>query len=315
MNKKILISIIIILVLVLSVGTYLFLKPTKPQPNMNKCGDGICQSIERLEPNLCPNDCRATEEQTSTFFMIHFEVGARKDNPTYSKIAPGSTVRNLKYQEALWPATVKLLDLANQYDFDLTLAFNPQWAEYILQDKEKVAIVKEWQKQGHEIAFHHHAYTHNDWHGFSDRTEPNVLNDPKYRGKLEEGIYFINEVAKPEEVITGSSLSIATGGGKDNPSDARKKLEIIKKWGKDVPYLSHGFFDNFIDNKLMEEFKQEYKKTENDEIFGVTTHAHNFYNRPEIMNEWFEFIKTEKDKIQTVKKITKEFYPEFVSAD
>jgi len=257
-------------------------------------------------------------EQTDTFFMIHFEVGA-SEWPWNKEIAPDSNVFNLDYQEALWPTAVELVDLANEYDFDLTLAFNPQWGEYILQDPEKISIVKEWQIQGHEIAFHHHAYTHKDWHGFSDRTDSEVLDDPRYRGTLDTGVDFIRELAEPEDLITGSSLLIATGGGINNPSDARKKPVMREMpWGE-VLYFSHARLMTYGELpdwlpviSLLPESMEEYVKTEEDEVFGMVIHCHDFYNDKTVLEDWFEFIESKGDKIQTVQEITRKFYPDYL---
>ena len=64
----------------------------------------------------------------STFLAIHFEVG-------------GNT-RNLEHQRSHWPTAVNLEKLADQYNAKLSLQFNPQWAEYILQDHDKYNLLK-----------------------------------------------------------------------------------------------------------------------------------------------------------------------------
>ena len=54
MNKKILISIIVIMFVI--IGVVLFLILQKPA-SQSKCGDGICGEKELANPNLCPGDC------------------------------------------------------------------------------------------------------------------------------------------------------------------------------------------------------------------------------------------------------------------
>ncbi|MGM0601214.1 MAG: hypothetical protein ACQETH_15500, partial [Candidatus Rifleibacteriota bacterium] len=121
-----------------------------------------------------------------TFFMIHFEVtsGMMLDN-LIKKIPSmeGADTRNLKYQQVLWPTAIKLINAANRCGHKLTLAFNPQWAEYILNSEDRTKLLRLWQQQGHEVAFHNHGYDHRDWSGYSNR--PEVTNDPRYRGVME----------------------------------------------------------------------------------------------------------------------------------
>jgi len=102
----------------------------------------------------------------STFLAIHFEVG-------------GDT-RNLAHQKEFWPVAIDLIKLANKYNAKLTLQFNPQWAEYILKDKNKFNLLKEWQNRGHEIGLHHHGYDHGNWNGYTNR--PGKENEPRFRG-------------------------------------------------------------------------------------------------------------------------------------
>jgi hypothetical protein len=61
MDKKALtIGIILFLGLVLVIGIVSYLT-FKPSPG--RCGDGICDTKEKLEPNLCPRDCREIKEK------------------------------------------------------------------------------------------------------------------------------------------------------------------------------------------------------------------------------------------------------------
>ncbi len=55
MNKKIIIQIIVILIIIVGVGVYFIFQ--KFAPERDRCGDGICDSVEKANPNLCPKDC------------------------------------------------------------------------------------------------------------------------------------------------------------------------------------------------------------------------------------------------------------------
>lgn len=106
----------------------------------------------------------------ASFLAIHFEVGGH--------------TKSLEYQKTLWPAAIDLVALADQYKANLTLQFNPQWAEYILQDRNNFNLLKQWQKQSHEVGLHHHGYDHGDWNGYTNR--PGKEDDPRFRGKIED---------------------------------------------------------------------------------------------------------------------------------
>lgn len=58
MNKFI-IPIIVIAIIAAGIGAYFILqKPALPEPQISKCGDGVCGPIEKKNPNLCPKDCQ-----------------------------------------------------------------------------------------------------------------------------------------------------------------------------------------------------------------------------------------------------------------
>ena len=62
----------------------------------------------------------------------------------------------------------------------------------------------------------------------------------------------------------------------------------------------------------IETFKQEYLKSNKDEIFGVVTHEKDFYKNPLIVEEWFKFIVTCGETITSVSQIIaryKKMYP------
>ena len=64
MNKKILIPIIVILIIAAGIGAYFILQKPAPEPQIEKCGDGICDEFEKANPNLCPKDCEEEPKPT-----------------------------------------------------------------------------------------------------------------------------------------------------------------------------------------------------------------------------------------------------------
>jgi hypothetical protein len=70
----------------------------------------------------------------------------------------------------------EMIEHANQYNIKLTLKFSAPWAEYISRSEERMAELKEWKRQGHEIAIHHHDIYHaGDWDGYTDFSEEEAI--------------------------------------------------------------------------------------------------------------------------------------------
>jgi len=72
-----------------------------------------------------------------SFLAVHFEINPN-DNEARDR----------------WQNMVTMVELANQYNTPLTIMFWPGSAEYALSSPERIAKVREWQAQGHEIGLH-----------------------------------------------------------------------------------------------------------------------------------------------------------------
>jgi len=104
------------------------------------CGNGECDDKERAQ-GICPEDCNETIEIMPdvpySFLAVHFEIDPSGESAIY-----------------IWQNMVNMVDLANQYNTPLTIMFWPGSAEYALASPERIAQVREWQAQGHEIGIH-----------------------------------------------------------------------------------------------------------------------------------------------------------------
>lgn len=60
MNSKIPLGVTTILVVIVA----FFLLRQSPAPSSSLCGNGICDSIERANPSLCPQDCKPNQNST-----------------------------------------------------------------------------------------------------------------------------------------------------------------------------------------------------------------------------------------------------------
>ncbi|CAK8724545.1 Polysaccharide deacetylase [Candidatus Electrothrix aarhusensis] len=103
--------------------------------------------------------CGATEHQEESnnipwyFIAIHSEPYNHEWNHYFTERAYGNLT--------------KMIAQADAYHIKLTLMFAPAWVDFLLSDKERVAAVERWKKNGHEIAGHHHSVWHGNWDGYS----------------------------------------------------------------------------------------------------------------------------------------------------
>jgi len=236
------------------------------------------------------------------------------------------------WQEYLFETAERLVQKANGYGFHLTLAFNPQWAEYILLDNTKLNTVRLWQEQGHEIAFHHHSLNHPDWNGYSN--DPNAENNPiPFLGDVDAGLDFVRNLAVPTNVTTAmvgglpidmpqsyedaTEDLIFTGGNQFSsfelygPLRSLRPTKVIKNNGATAIRLTHRQFSILSNDFTVEEalniFKEEYNNIQNEEIYGLVFHCYDYLEAEDTYNNWFEFIKNNGDNIKTVHEVISDY--------
>ena len=228
-----------------------------------------------------------------SFLAIHFEVGGNN--------------RNLEYQKKYWPTAVNLVNLAYQYSANLTLQFNPQWAEYILNDQNKLNLLRKWQQHGHEVGLHNHGYDHGDWNGYTNR--PRKEDDPRFRGTARDMMKLMGQLVQPYQLLSGT----ITDEDFDYPEDIKYDTEgILIKHARSKPkQVTLGRNNKVIQVGMaflsfegdINSFKLEYLSSKEDELFGVVTHEKDFAKNPVIIEEWLRFIKSEGDRITTVSQL------------
>lgn len=233
----------------------------------------------------------------ASFIVIHFEVG-------------GNT-KSLEYQEEFWTAAIDLIHLANEFGARFTLQFNPQWAEYILKDHNKLNLVTKWQQQGHELGLHHHGYDHGDWNGYTNRVGKEV--DPKFRGSIQDMMKLVSQFVGADHLVSGT----ITDEKHDYPESIKYDTEGIKiNHARSKPmFVTLGGHSKIIQVGMallstgedIESFKREYQKSKENEAFGVVTHEKDFAKNPSIFEEWMRFIKSEGAKITTVSQLIAEY--------
>ncbi len=273
-------------------------------------------------------------EGKSTFVMIHLEAGyqGRLNNNLPIDIPNEYITMDFGWQEYLFDTAKKLVQKADDYGFHLTLAFNPQWAEYILLDNDKVNRIKQWQERGHEVAFHHHSVNHPDWNGYSNA--PNAINNIiPFLGDVDVGLDFVKNLALPTNVSTAmigglpidmpqsyknttEDLIFASGNQYSSFEQygelrSLKPYKVIKDNGGKVTYVTHrqltSILKDYTVNEALEIFKTEYNSIKNDEIYGIVFHCYDYHETEETYNNWFEFIKNSGDTIRTINEVVSDY--------
>lgn len=247
----------------------------------------------------------------AVFFAVHMEA---------VELSKG------KYQEGQWPNLVKLVKMADRYGAKLTLMFNPQWAEYILKDKTKFELLKDWQKMGHEIAMHYHNVFHSDWNGYTNRLDKKYTDDPRYRGTVEEMMKLLHRISFPDKTLT-----MCMGPKKNSDSASQVEIDEVD-YPQGIIYdvdgvnaglgriLTTEFKDREIfqlkHHSLLPErrgsdlkgIQSEFEQAKPLEVLGVVTHEGDFGKSPPYIEEWFKFAKSKNVKMRTVRDIV-ENYP------
>ncbi len=251
-----------------------------------------------------------TKRPFAVFYAVHMEAGIRS---------------NYEYQKIYWPRLVELIRMADGNNVKLTLLFNPQWAQYILKDKNRFNLVKTWQANGHEVGLHYHLVTHDDWNGYTNREE--LMTAPFYRGTVKEMMELINMLAAPYKVVTACcGLDIATEVNPKNKVPVAANFIDEIEFPDEIIYDIDAFHDGvtkplefiFRDKKRyhlrhlpvlnperIEKAISEIEKANSDEIVGIVTHE-NDYDLV-LLEKIFGYCKKNGIVIEPVHKIMADY--------
>ncbi len=269
-----------------------------------------------------------------TYVMIHLEAGYYSRLGEDGELPPGLVLPDeymhaqLGWQRFFWPTLVDLVEQANAFGFELTLAMNPQWGEYILADATRLEQIRLWQLQGHEIAFHHHPWRHPNWNGYSN--DPNAASEPLLLGDPNAGFSFVRDAAGPADVITSTMgnlpldfpSSMVAPAGRDlvfgfgtwsdsypGPSELRslrperKTLDIT--WLElPIRVLSTVVTaDGLSVDEKAATLREQYLHMEADEVFGAVFHEFDFSLARDAYLDWFRFIKSQDDAARSMGEV------------
>jgi len=208
-----------------------------------------------------------------SFFAVHFEIHTSGKD---SVMAPD-----------VWQNMVNTVELANQYNVPLTIMFWPGSAQYALASPGRIAQVRDWQAQGHEIGIHNQGCYGTDG---DDASELHKESDNILYEQL-AGDYTIKSGTS---VCTTNLIStfIYEGGGRP---DGRSAVAIKHDIASGHPVYGLNIkagYENGTSIKIA-----QYNTLNKDEIYGFVNHgegdAGNIGGTVEL-KEWLLFLH-EKD--------------------
>ncbi|MBU4070162.1 MAG: hypothetical protein KJ646_04230 [Nanoarchaeota archaeon] len=211
----------------------------------------------------------------------------------------------------------EIVDKADQYNIKLTLMFTAQWSDYIVTHN-KLEKISEWEKNGHEIAQHHHSVNHGNWDGYTDYPEDVAIEKRKktkplkyesYLGTLDD---FMNKVkrlnpdlnsgcsnAKNDNLSMPDEIIYDTCSGYANFGETQKLSDINPGKGRndyilsfDVNGIKRYWLAHYQIYKDVELAKNAYDNLTSSQAYGVVIHS--FEDEAEKLYEFMQFLY-EKD--------------------
>lgn len=276
-------------------------KTVSIEGKQGKCGDGICDVKEKANPNLCPEDCKPTQNIPYYTLVIHLDPVADWNE------------RYLSQTPDYYERAKEMVEYANQYNIKLSLGIGHALAEYIAESPERMEEVKQWTLDGHELGIHHHSIYKpkgpNAWDGFTSvpdeiarrtRIELNGVAEPypetrtfeeymKVFHKFEDefGIEIKSGIAHDQankKVSMPNELIYSTGSGFTNNGDKiefvpndREITKAINEFivtatvnGIERKWISHYFIGNSESRRKLAE--ETFDSLDSDIVFSAVCH-------------------------------------------
>lgn len=216
---------------------------------------------------------------------------------------------NLNYYGAL----VDMVALADSFRAPLTLEFTPQWADTIMKNPSLLLQMRGWQKNGHEIAAHHHAVSYGvgGWDGYTNRPPSEYPVAFKYRGNMAAFFLLLSKLAGDSLLLTGcitdaevdwpAGILFRTEGHNVTEGLTRPTTETLN--GQAVIRLGFGL----INTKLrVDTAKALFNSAGSKDIIGVVLHEKDYSDNKMNLRSWLQFLKDKGKAVKTVRQILRE---------
>lgn len=329
--KNVIFSFTIILTIILVfLGSYFLTKYFSSQVETNvvttntnqtsnqtsSCGDGACSAIES-KLKKCPADCQVSSNNNSTtsdisssslrgFVAIHMEPGVGLEEQ-----------KNLTNPKTYWSNLISLIETADKYNIKLTLLFNPQWAEYILQDNSRLTLLRSWEAEGHEMGYHQHGVTQgqNYWNGYT--SVPSQQKGPHYFGTIEEAMSLLTQLPANGKIYTAgvniddkdlqydwpTGVQYRTNGGGEQKTAVGSPTTLTIN-NQTITQVIHRIFIPGENATTLEDIEEDIGEAEVGQLVGIVFHVHNFNDETKSEYEnLFQFFNDKEISIKAVKDI------------
>jgi len=239
---------------------------------------------------------------------------------------PGSFNAWGDYQEEKWPALVSLVESADGYGHTLTLLFNPQWATYILDNEERLALVRQWESHGHELGVHCHGVnTQVNWNGYTNNDEYKIRQE--YLGTMQDMMDLLNRLPVSGQMKTSattddsSEIDYPPGIIYDVDGGASEYEDLVSTpfaltWGdSELIGLKHARFTDAAGSGISvgtDDILTAMQEYEEGQVLGIVFHTFEYYDNPGPYDLLFAFLAERGVHTKTVSSILEE---SFITAD
>lgn len=197
----------------------------------------------------------------------------------------------------------------------LTLEFQPQWAEYALQNPEALSQIRAWEAAGHEIAFHHHGLDHMAWDGYAN--EAGHTKNPKYRGMMDDAFALVSQLPANGIIYTAgmtdedtdwpNGVIYATGAARFRGAELLGFPETATYTYNEVvvtqiPYKGYSLNPNQPQLNIAE-IERAIQNMEEGQSLGLVTHQFNFVQNRQAFDRLFNLFESYNIQLITVKRI------------
>lgn len=213
-----------------------------------------------------------------------------------------------------WETLRTLVEQADAHSMKLSLHFSPQMAEYVLEDSQKLSLVRDMESRGHEIAMHHHGFSHNQWDGYSN--SPIAKRRVDFEGTMDDFMNLIRQLPADGEILVGSgtdedtewpdSVLYATRGGSPPSADDILAPAEVETWtNTDVTILTKAPFgvNQVQDNLTIKDVENAINNATSDEYIGITVTDRTLEDDWDELEEVFQLLSSNNLYTQTVESL------------
>jgi hypothetical protein len=243
----------------------------------------------------CALNPPSMENENQGYIIIHME----------EQFSESGSVNN-------WQKITETIELAQEYNILLTVAWSPSWAQWFINNPEYLEEVLSWENLGHEFAIHHHGPSHAAWDGFTNRDSDK--SRPGYKGDVEDMMNLLNQISNhqytvysgtDEESDLPQGMLINSNGGSPPSPDELLSTPQLETYGdttliriSKAPYnVGKGF-----DISLPEIF-QTAPKQKSDQILGIVLNDDSSLQEQEKIESLFQALSNLDVQIVTASKL------------